>query len=208
MQSAEHVSLIPGLSRRTVYELETLGVRKWRDLLRTDEAALASLSFASSERDPWKRGARQLEKTGLALRLPLQVDAFKDWTVLGLDYRREGEQLLPMRIWHEEDGTIREARLEPTDLARLTKRPTLAFYGETDHKHFLDVVHHALPGYRPACLNVISLLEEVVHAPLLNLELAFVLDFLGLPKVDGTAGVARVQAARQILTRLSEASAA
>src|SRR5262249_15754184 len=149
-------SLIPGLSRRMAAELNALGVKTWQDILAMDLDRWQQLNLTSSESSRWKRAARQVHKSRLALRASLESNAFREWTLVGMDYVQDGEQLSPQRIWHEVGGAVCDTGLGAADLEPLVKKRALAFYGEIDHRHFLHVARQVLPDARPSCVNVVA----------------------------------------------------
>jgi hypothetical protein len=205
-----HVSLLPGVSRRHAEALAQAGVHTWDDLSKTPQDRLEALGFDGPDARRMGDACQRLRLGEVVLRYSIKSDELARFTALTLDFgddeRGTGRSvgLLPRAVWYEELGEPREVPVvdDPdrmaTALNPLIQRGGLAFYGATDLIAFLKLVPRDV-GRKARCVDVLDLIERLVHAPLPGLELEDIVRFATGRAIDVTTRPERVGGIRAVI---------
>jgi CRISPR/Cas system-associated exonuclease Cas4 (RecB family) len=209
--AADHLSLIPGVSRRQAKMLQELGVTTWRALEAVSGEQLEELGFGAYEIEQLRAALRCLLQGSPPLRQPLRPDIFLDLRVVVLEFpelaeqRRAGERPTPSAIYYEADsgqtgriGVSSSGENLTADLTPLANGARLAFYGGTDLGAFMPLARQG--GWRlNSPLDVFSVVEKLVHAPAPGLELEALYSFVSNVPVQRLSGPERVAAVREVI---------
>jgi hypothetical protein len=213
-----HVSLLPGVSRRNAEALARAGILTWDLLGELPQERLAGFGFDGPEVRRLRAAYQKLRVGEVVLRYSIKSDELSKFRAVTIDYgdgclgTQQTVKPLPKSIWYEDIGEPREilADNDPdrmaTVLSPLIQADGLAFYGATDLIGFLRLVPRDL-GRKVRCVDVLDLIERLVHAPLPGLELEDVVRFAtGLtPELVTRQG--RVGAIRVVINWLTGARA-
>lgn len=214
----EHVSLLPGVSRRQAEAIGRSGIRTWGQLGGQPEAALAGLGFDGHDVRRLRDSCGRLDRGEVVLRSSIKSDELSRFKAVTLDYGTnlrmgdKGVRPLPKAIWYESGGkpceipVVSDPEAMVPALTPLIDTTGLAFYGATDLIGFLKLVPRDL-ARKARCLDVLDLIERLVHAPLPGLELGDVVQFAapGSPEVGTRQG--RIGGMRTVIDWLSGAQA-
>ncbi|NLD43679.1 MAG: Dna2/Cas4 domain-containing protein, partial [Chloroflexi bacterium] len=185
--SQEHLSLVPGLGRPGVRELQGAGVDSWRGLPGASPDALAAAGLKDVESQRALRAVRLLQEGLPPLVHPLQPDRLGDLIPVSLEFpylaeeRRAGDELTPRALHFDAGWGLQSVRLEnrPPEIVRseltsLVRDHRLALYGATDVLGLLDVMGGRSAVPRSSLVDLLWVVEQFVHSPLMGLDLASV----------------------------------
>lgn len=210
LKESQHLSLLPGVGRRQTLRLAEAGVCSWADLPRLGEADWERLGFDTREVATLCRAVRCLQDGAAVTRSPVRAEVFQDWTAVAVEFAPAApgtDAWEPLMLWYEDVEAIGSIPLREEStgqdrqvaLTRLLARPKLATYGATDAVALQQVATAVQLGRRPAVINVVDIVEELVHAPLLSLELHALAEQLAPGRNSTSSGGGRVQAIRLVL---------
>ena len=150
----------------------------------------------------------------VVLRYSIKSEELSRFTAVTLDYGSEGVKAargprhLPRAIWYESGGkpceipVVAEPEAMAPALSPLIKASGLAFYGATDMIGFLKLVPRDL-GKKARCIDVLDLIERLVHAPLPGLELGDVVRFAAPARPRSGPGRGESGACRAVIDWLA-----
>ena len=206
---SKHLSLIPGVSRKDCERLRAANVTTWTDLLTKADDALLDLGFDADELRNVKHTLGRLTSGDAVCRHTIRPASIAGLTAVALEYRmrqQKGElEHHPVALWYESASGPRaipvhysHEAIANADLSPLAGRAGVAVYGSMDLGMFMRLVHNGKVE-QPHCVDVLKLVEGVVHAPLLGLELSQVLQVIKTAKQKAATGQDRVSAIRTVI---------
>jgi hypothetical protein len=202
----QDVSLLPGINRSQANRLRDHGASSWSDVIKLGDDLMQSLGFTN--RELWQiRSAGERIGKGLAvLNRDVRAESLMDLRAVAVELHKvEGkvDQSQAKAIWFETGtGTSAIEVGNGTDwadaVAELIQERRVALYGATETVGFLKLLQSV--GLRPpAYVDVLDLVENLVHGPLLGLDLDSVLE-LAAPSIARPAyGRYRVTGLRAVI---------
>jgi len=210
--AAEHVSLLPGISRVTAERLrDDHGITRWPQLGAATNQQLQDYGIAPRDWPHLRAAASRLYAGQAVTRQPLNQATLRGLSAMSIEFGSspvgspgtppppeavwlENPDAAPTRIGIAADGT--------TDLTPVTARNPVVVYGTTE----LAVTHRLLraagaPG--PQVIDLLALIEDVVHAPLRGLELGQVTEYVRPSLRSPADGPGRLAAMRAVINWLA-----
>jgi hypothetical protein len=215
LRAEKHVSLVPGLGRRQAEALREQSVHTWVDLGAMSDEALGGVGLDDFAIRRVRAALVNLAQSQPTLREELRSDALDDLSVVAAEIpdlaeaRRSGGRLRPTAIYYESDGQIDCINVPAdgaADLSRLINQGRLAGFGGTDLSILADLAREA--GLRlPRALDVLTLVEGFVHAPLAGLDLESLAAGASSLPANGyiRRGADRVRAIRSVIDWVRQA---
>jgi predicted RecB family nuclease len=216
----QHVSLLPGVSRRQATALRELGVDTWQDAIRLPEAQMLALGFEPPELRRMQDVAMRIREGRVVFRHSIKSEVLRRMTAVSLEFdslgahRRSEIKPSPNIIWYEQGREIRKITLSeyrapawPNELIHATGRTGLAFFGTTDVDAFTRLVQSSAKEKTP-CTDVFGIVEQWVHVPFTGLELSSISSFVGHRFDAASPSGGRVQAIRALLDWMGDRRAA
>lgn len=213
--AGEHVSLVPGISRAVAARLhERSDVSRWPDLVAATDEQLRNAGIPPRDWATIRAAASRLAFGAAVTREPLNSAMLRGLRVMSIEFGHAAAGIsdplpLPEAVWLENPAA------EPTrigvspdgvaDLSPVSGRMPLAVYGATE----LAVTHRLLSASAAQGARVVDLLdviENLVHAPLHGLELGQVAGYVR-PSLESPAdGPSRLTAMRAVINWIAAES--
>ena len=200
------LSLLPGISRRQADLLRTCGANSWQEVFQLDPLTLAQAGIAGSDLLQLGRARERLQNGAAVLHREIRNEQLRGLRVFAVEFdERAGEQLHPdpTSVWFETESGIQQIELHGNadwaeEVALLVQSGGVALYGAIESVSFLKLLKNA--GLRPPrYLDVLDLVENLVHAPLRGLDLQSVLEQAAPHAVHATGGRDRVLGLRAVI---------
>jgi hypothetical protein len=183
LASQSDVSLLPGISRRLALNLKRAGIETWQQVVRLEDKRLEQLGFDMRDLAHLRTSSERLVAGEAVLRYEIRSEEIKNLVAVSMEfadrYRVVDGHPVPRAIWVESsDGPqsieLADNRNWISQVGSLMSSPGAALYGATETVAFLKLLRqNAGPSIK--CLDVLDLVETVVHAPIRGLELSNVL---------------------------------
>ncbi|MCY3010930.1 MAG: TM0106 family RecB-like putative nuclease [Planctomycetota bacterium] len=183
LASQSDVSLLPGVTRRLAQNLKMAGIQTWQQVIQLENSRLEQLGFDWRELAHIRTSSQRLAVGEAVLRYSIRSEDIRNLIAVSIEfsdgYRGADGHPLPRAIWIEApDGPV------PVSLAgdgswtsqvnSLVSPRGAALYGATETVAFLKLLRQN-DGPSIKCLDVLDLVETVVHGPIRGLELSNVL---------------------------------
>lgn len=183
LASQSDVSLLPGITRRLSLNLKRAGIQTWQQVIQLESSRLEQLGFDWRDLAHIRTSSERLVAGEAVLRYSIRSEDLRSLVAVSMEfadgYRGADGHPLPRAIWVESsDGPL------PISLAgdgswisqvgSLVSSRGAALYGATETVAFLKLLRQN-DGPSIKCLDVLDLVETVVHGPIRGLELSNVL---------------------------------
>jgi hypothetical protein len=201
----EHVSLIPGVSRAIAENLRSrANIVRWPELATATDAQLRDCGIPSRDFAHLRTAASRLGAGQAVTRQPLNQATLRGLSAMSIEFGSSAAggsgSPPPKAVWLENAGAApTRVDIAPdwtADMSLVAGRPPIVVYGTTE-----SAVTHRLfrtaGSQSPQVVDLLALIETVVHAPLKGLELAQVTDYIdpALPcPADGPGRIAAIRA--------------
>jgi hypothetical protein len=178
------VSLLPGVTRRLAQNLKNAGINTWQQVIETQNARLEQLGFDWRDLAHIRASSQRLAAGEAVLRYSIRSEEIRNRLAVSIEfadgYRGPDGHLLPLAIWAESPvGPVQIPLVgDGSWIARvgsLFSSRGAALYGATETVAFLKLLRQN-DGPAVKCLDVLDLVESIVHGPILGLELTNVLN--------------------------------
>jgi hypothetical protein len=177
------VSLLPGVSRRLALNLKRAGIQTWQQVIQLENSRLEQLGFDWRDLAHIRASSERLTSGEAVLRYSIRSEDVRNLIAVSVEfadgYRGVDGHPLPRAIWIEApDGpfpiSLSGDGSWTSQVSSLVSSRGAALYGATETVAFLKLLRQ---NDRPTirCLDVLDLVETVVHGPIRGLELSNVL---------------------------------
>ena len=177
------VSLLPGVSRRLAQNLKNAGITTWQQLIQLENNRLEQLGFDWRELAHIRASSQRLANGEAVLRYSIRSEEIKNLIAVSIEfdqgYRGNDGHLLPRAVWFESPSgptsipLTGDSRWVP-QVSTLLDTKGAALYGATETVAFLKLLRNN-DGPKVKCLDILDLVESIVHGPIRGLELSNVL---------------------------------
>lgn len=208
----QHISLVPGFSRRQASEMKNDGITTWVDIKTVSDSMLEAIGLGAYEIEQVRSAVKCIERDAPPLRQPLRPDIFQNLRIITLEFpelaeqRRAGERPVPSAIHYEDDfGQIGKIEVDfssdgimTANLTPFMNNKRLAFYGTTDITSFKQITVNS--GVRiQNGLDIFMVVESFLHSPVPGLELEALHSYVTKGDSQRLIGADRVRAIREVI---------
>ena len=209
--TAEHVSLLPGISRVTAERLrDEHGITRWPQLGAATDEQLEAYGIAPRDWPHLRAAAARLAAGQAVTRLPLNRVILRGLSAMSIEFASTGTPAgtapPPEALWLENPAAtptrISIASDGTADLAPVAGRTPVVVYGATE----LAVTHRLLRtagAQGTQIIDLLALVEDLVHAPLRGLELSQVSEYVQPTLRSPADGPGRLAAIRAVINWLA-----
>ena len=210
--ATEHVSLLPGISRAVAEILRSrANITRWPEVAAAADEPLRDCGVAPRDLARIRAAASQLVAGRAVTRQPLNRATLRGLTALSIEIAAGGAGTAgspppPAAVWLENnDGgptKIDIAADWTADLSPVMGRNPIVVYGTTE----LAITHRLLRtagNQNPQVVDLLALIENIAHAPLLGLELAQVTEYVQPAIPCPAGGPGRLAAMRAVINWLA-----
>lgn len=183
LSTQSDVSLLPGVTRRIAQNLKNAGIQTWQQVIQTENGRLEQLGFDWRDLAHIRASSKRLAAGEAVLRYSIRSEEIINLLAVSIEfvdgYRGSDGHLLPRAVWTESpDGPVQIPLVgDGSWIARvgsLLSSHGAALYGATETVSFLKLLRQN-NGPSVKCLDVLDLVESIVHGPIRGLELSNVL---------------------------------
>ena len=183
LSTQSDVSLLPGVTRRLAQNLKNAGIQTWQQVIQTENGRLEQLGFDWRDLAHIRASSKRLAAGEAVLRYSIRSEEIRNLLAVSIEfadgYRGSDGHLLPRAVWAESpDGPVQIPLVgDGSWIARvgsLLSSRGAALYGATETVSFLKLLRQN-NGPSVKCLDVLDLVESIVHGPIRGLELSNVL---------------------------------
>lgn len=201
-----HISLLPNIGRRRAKMLKKDGISSWQDLNLKNKNSWIELGFDNTEinsiesalnslilKEPVFKYSINKEIIGNSIPVVMEIpDLAKQ--------RAEECRLFPKAIWFEAVGQITHTEVRKPSGEKLQEnlknlvnsKRALALYGGTDVGIFRDFLRNKGVKSPPLIIDILEVVEKLVHCPFLGLELSSLISY-----IEGQRTVGIIEGPRQ-----------
>jgi len=209
--AAEHVSLLPGISRVMAERLrDQAAVTRWPQLAAATDEQLQAYGIAPRDWPHLRAAAARLTAGQAVTRLPLNQIMLRGLSAMSIEFASagtpDGTAPPPEALWLENPAAtptrISIASDGTADLAAVVGRTPVVVYGATE----LAVTHRLLRtagAQGTQVIDLLTLIEDLVHAPLRGLELSQVSEYVQPTLRSPADGPGRLAAMRAVINWLA-----
>lgn len=214
LSASEHVSLVPAISRSTAARLKLeAGITSWRQVAAMTDTQLQALGITADKVSSIRLAVEQLQAHGAVTQSRLNRSKLRQLATMTAEYTKTPaaaaqEHAAPAALWIALPGS--DATRIPVsadwtaDLSPIAAHPFLAVYGATESA----VTHRILRAANARGQEVIDLLsvvENYIHAPFAGLELEHTAGFVAPPVGPLTQAASRLAAMRSLIDWMAAA---
>lgn len=182
---AQHLSLLPHISRFQAAHLRARGIERWPQMAEATDEQLQSCHFEPHQLRQLDVAVDHLKKGDAVTRFPLRSSLLAGLTPISLEFSSFGQQqpdepLRAVALWYEDATGPARIPLRAdgrADLSVIADRSSLAVYGGREMGVTCRLLRES-GTVSPRCVDLLDLVENVVHAPVLGLELAQMVQFV------------------------------
>jgi hypothetical protein len=177
------VSLLPGVTRRLAQNLKNAGIQTWQQVIQTENNRLEQLGFDWRDLAHIRASSQRLTVGEAVLRYSIRSEELRNLLAVSIEfvdgYRGSDGQLLPRAVWAESpNGPVHIPIVSDGSwierVGSLLSSRGAALYGATETVAFLKLLRND-NGPNVKCLDLLDLVESIVHGPIRGLELSNVL---------------------------------
>ena len=208
----QHVSLLPGVSRRLALSLHRSGVTNWQRAIELSDHELEELGFDRRELRQVRDASERLHRGEAVLRYSIKFEELRRLTAISIEFVPNFSDAdgypVPHAVWLESEngpeciplGTGPAAW--PSALDRVFNTDGLAFYGATETVAFLRLMRNN-SRKNVHCVDVLDIVEKLVHGPVRGLELRNVMHVADPSSVPPDSSADRVLGLRSVIDWLA-----
>jgi hypothetical protein len=210
--ASEHVSLLPGISRAAAERLRSKsGITRWPELADASDEQLLVYGVAPTDWPLIRAAASRLRGGQAITRQPLNHAALRALSAMSIEFGSgasgaAGASPPPRAAWLENADTgptrIEIAPDWTADLSAVEGRTPIVVYGTTELA-ITQRLFRTAGGQSPRVVDLLALIENLVHAPLRGLELAHVTEYTHPSLACPIDGPGRVMAMRAVINWLA-----
>lgn len=184
LASKSDVSLLPGVTRRLAQNLKMAGIQTWQQVIEMENSRLEQLGFDWRELAHIRASSQRLAAGEAVLRYSIRSDDLKNRIAVSIEfahgYRGADGHPMPRAIWIESPNgplsvPLGSDRSWISQIGSVVASRGAALYGATETVAFLKLLRQN-DGLTVKCLDVLDLVESIVHGPIRGLELSNVLN--------------------------------
>jgi hypothetical protein len=177
------VSLLPGVTRRLAQNLKNAGIQTWQQVIQEENSRLEMLGFDWRDLAHIRASSQRLAAGEAVLRYSIRSEEIRNLLAVSIEfadgYRGPDGHLMPRAVWAESpDGPVQIPLVGDGSwtarVGSLLSSRGAALYGATETVAFLKLLRQN-NGPSVKCLDVLDLVESIVHGPIRGLELSNVL---------------------------------
>lgn len=209
----QHVSLLPGVSRQAADVMKLRhGITRWSDLDGATDEQLRRWGIPAEECVSIATAISKLKAGKAVTRVSLHSRRLSDLTAVSVEFSRaalsaEGEYPPPTALWIEQPGNS-PSRLPvdadwKADMSPAAERFPLAVYGTTELAVTRRILREAAIE-NEEIIDVVGLIENVVHAPLAGLELGQVVAHVKPDFECAETAEGRLRAMREVIDWIAD----
>ena len=183
LSTQSDVSLLPGVTRRLAQNLKNAGIQTWHQVIQTENSRLEQLGFDWRDLAHIRASSQRLAAGEAVLRYSIRSEEIRNLLAVSIEfadeYRGPDGHFLSRAVWVESpDGPLQIPLVSDGSwIARLESilgSRGAALYGATETVAFLKLLRQN-DGPSVKCLDVLDLVESIVHGPIRGLELSNVM---------------------------------
>jgi len=212
--SADHVSLVPAITRPSATRLRTqAGITSWQQLAAVADERLKEVGIPAEKLPSIRMAIAQLQSQGAVTQSQLDRRKLQRMATLTAEYTKNPavaarEHAPPAALWVANPGAdatrIAVAEDWTSDLSPIASQPLLAVYGATEMAVTQQILRTANARGQKV-IDLLAVVEAYVHAPFAGLELEHVAGFVS-PSVEPlTQATARLAAMRSLIDWMAAA---
>jgi hypothetical protein len=212
--SADHVSLVPAISRPSATRLRTqAGITSWQQLAAVTDERLNGLGIPAEKLPAIRMAIAQLQSHGAVTQSLLDRRKLQRMATLTAEYTKHPavaarERAPPAALWVATPGAdatrIAVAEDWAADLSPIASQPFLAVYGATEMAVAQRILRTANARGQEV-VDLLAVVETYVHAPFAGLELEHVAGFVSPSAEPLTQATARLAAMRSLIDWMAAA---
>jgi hypothetical protein len=212
--SADHVSLVPAISRPSATRLRTqAGITSWQQLAAVTDEQLNGLGIPAEKVPSIRMAIAQLQSQGAVTQSLLDRRKLQRMATLTAEYTKHPavatrEHAPPAALWVANPGAdvkrIAVAEDWAADLSPIASQPFLAVYGATEMAVAQRILRTANARGQEV-IDLLAVVEAYVHAPFAGLELEHVAGFVSPSTEPLTQATARLAAMRSLIDWMAAA---
>ncbi len=212
LRDSDHVSLLPGVSRSISQNLSDAGIASWQQVTSLDNVSLKALGFDSKDLPLLRQASDRLTRGEAVLRYSIKTQKIRQLTAISLEFVPDtltpDGYPVPLTAWIESPSGPVRIPLAPSEsgwphaLDAVFDTQGLAFYGATQTVTFLRMVQNAGKQH-VKCVDLLDIVEKLVHAPIRGLELQTVMLAADSKAVSADSTAKRVLGIRSIINWLA-----
>jgi hypothetical protein len=212
--SADHVSLVPAITRPSATRLRTqAGITSWQQLAAVTDDRLKGLGIPAEKLPSIRMAIAQLQSQGAVTQSQLDRRKLQRMATLTAEYTKHPavaarEHVPPAALWVANPGAdatrIAVAEDWAADLSPIASQPLLAVYGATEMAVAQRILRTANARGQEV-IDLLAVVEAYVHAPFAGLELEHVSGFVAPWAEPLTQATARLTAMRLLIDWMAAA---
>ena len=177
------VSLLPGVSRRLACNLKQAGIETWQQVVLLENSQLEQFGFDWRELAHIRESSNKLANGDAVLRYSIKSNEIRSLRAMSIEfvdgYRGADGHPLPRAIWIESSNGPESIPLADNGnwFSRISESVIthgVALYGATETVAFLKLMRNE-DRPRVKCVDILDVVETIVHGPIRGLELGSVL---------------------------------
>ena len=212
--SADHVSLVPAITRPSATRLRTqAGITSWQQLAAVADERLKEVGIPAEKLPSIRMAIAQLQSQGAVTQSQLDRRKLQRMATLTAEYTKHPalaarEHAPPAALWVANPGAdatrIAVAEDWAADLSPIASQPLLAVYGATEMAVAQRILRTANARGQEV-IDLLAVVEAYVHAPFAGLELEHVAGFVSPSAEPLTQATARLAAMRSLIDWMAAA---